>query len=248
MPQYTANTYKKHLEKEHRLSPFSTYLKEIVYGANDGIITTFAVVAGFTGAQAMGSNTTLPFLTVLLFGIANLFADGASMSLGNFLSIRADQDVFRSEKEKELHEIRNSTKMEEVETIHILQTKGFNKKDAQAITNLYKKNEAYWVEFMMKDELEMTNPEGEIPMYNALATFLAFISFGIIPLLPYFFSRSVHAAFLFSSTTAFLALVLLGFLRWRVTKRNILNSIGEVILVGGIAALIAYVVGTLIHI
>ncbi|MCR4329443.1 MAG: VIT1/CCC1 transporter family protein [Candidatus Roizmanbacteria bacterium] len=248
MPQYTANTYKKHLEQEHRLSPFSTYLKEIVYGANDGIVTTFAVVAGFTGAQAMGGNTTLPFLTVLLFGIANLFADGASMSLGNFLSVRADQDVFRSEKEKELYEIKNSTKMEESETIHILQTKGFSKKDAQTITNLYKKNEPYWVDFMMKDELEMTNPEGEIPLYNAVATFLAFLSFGIIPLLPYFFSRSVHTAFLFSSTATLLALILLGFLRWRVTKRNIINSIGEVVLVGGIAALIAYVVGTLIHI
>jgi len=248
MNRYTEETYKRHLEKEHVLSPFSTYLKEIVYGANDGIVTTFAVVAGFTGAQAMGSNTTLPFLTVLLFGIANLFADGASMSLGNFLSIRADQDVFRSEKDKELHEIRNSTKMEESETIHILQKKGFNKKDAQTITKLYKKNEPYWVEFMMKDELEMTNPEGEMPLYNALATFLAFISFGIIPLLPYFFSRSIQTAFVFSTSATFLALVLLGFLRWRVTKRSIINSIGEVVLVGGIAAIIAYIVGTMIHI
>lgn len=245
---YTADTYKKHLEIEHRTSPFSTYLKEIVYGANDGIVTTFAVVAGFTGAQAMNNGSTLPFLTVLLFGIANLFADGASMSLGNFLSIRADQDVFRSERDKEQHEIRHAPKMEEAETIHILQSKGFSAKDARTLTSLYKKNENYWVEFMMKEELEMPNPEGAKPMYNAIATFISFISFGSIPLLPYFFLRSVNFAFIFSSVATLFALVLLGYLRWRVTKRNIITSIGEVVLVGGIAALIAYVVGTMIHI
>lgn len=65
------------------------YLKDLVYGANDGIITTFAVVAGVTGAQ-------LDARIVLILGFANLLADGFSMGASNFLSIRSDEAVRRS--------------------------------------------------------------------------------------------------------------------------------------------------------
>src|SRR3989344_180110 len=107
-----------HLSSEHRLSPLSEYLKEIVYGGVDGIVTTFAVVAGFTGAS-IGDVTNYSIVTVLLFGFANLFADAASMALGNFLSVRAQQDVYKGEKNKELHEIRHNAPIEKAETIAI---------------------------------------------------------------------------------------------------------------------------------
>ena len=70
------------------MSLFSGSIKEIVYGGNDGIVTTFAVIAGFTGAYS-STNTTLnlSMLSVLLFGLANLFADGEAMGLGSFLSL-----------------------------------------------------------------------------------------------------------------------------------------------------------------
>jgi len=66
------------------------YLKDLVYGANDGIITTFAVVSGVAGAQ-------LEARIVLILGFANLLADGFSMGASNFLSIRSDEDVRRAE-------------------------------------------------------------------------------------------------------------------------------------------------------
>ena len=65
------------------------YLKDLVYGANDGIITTFAVVAGVAGAQ-------LEARIVLILGFANLLADGFSMGASNFLSIRSDEAVRRA--------------------------------------------------------------------------------------------------------------------------------------------------------
>lgn len=65
------------------------YLKDLVYGANDGIITTFAVVAGVAGAQ-------LEARIVLILGCANLLADGFSMGASNFLSIRSDEAVRHS--------------------------------------------------------------------------------------------------------------------------------------------------------
>jgi VIT1/CCC1 family predicted Fe2+/Mn2+ transporter len=62
------------------------YIRDFIYGANDGIITTFAVVAGVTGGA-------LPARTVLIVGIANLFADGLSMGVGNYLSIRSNESA-----------------------------------------------------------------------------------------------------------------------------------------------------------
>lgn len=79
------------MKKKH--SYFRKYLREIVYGGNDGIVTTFAVVAGFAGAQRDPTSSAIPIFSVLLFGLANLFADGLSMGLGSFLSLRAQQDV-----------------------------------------------------------------------------------------------------------------------------------------------------------
>jgi vacuolar iron transporter family protein len=117
----------KHVAAEHYQSPFSVYLREIVYGGLDGIVTTFAVVAGFSGAQISANITTIPVLSVLLFGFANLLADATSMGLGNFLSVRADQDVYTREEAKERQEIKNNTEFEKLETVSILQTKGFLK-------------------------------------------------------------------------------------------------------------------------
>lgn len=241
--EYSSYDLKKHLEEEHRQSPFSQYLKEIVYGGTDGIVTTFAIVAGFTGANVGSLIATHSYFIVLLFGFANLFADGVSMALSNFLSLRSEQDLYRVERARELHEIRNSKDLESQETKYILMKKGYSERDASAMTALYAKNEDYWADFMMHHELELPNPEGENPRLTALATLLAFIAFGFIPLIPYVAGFAIDASFGYSVMFVFLALVLLGALRWRVTKQTVIRSIGEVVFVGGVAATIAYIVG-----
>lgn len=234
----------KHLREEHRSSPIQTYLKEIVYGATDGIITTFAVVAGFTGAQNTAAIPAMSTLTVLLFGLANLLADGASMGLSNFLSLRSEQDIYKTQMAKEAREIKNNPEIEREETIEILMEKGFEKKDAEKITSLYMKNPKYWLSFMMNDELQLPNTLGEKPHLNAIATFFAFVCFGIIPLVPYIINP-VQDTFPKSLTATFLALLVLGLLRFKVTGENIIRCVLEVLLVGTLAASIAYFVGTL---
>jgi vacuolar iron transporter family protein len=233
----------RHLEKQHNVSPISTYLREIVYGGNDGIVTTFAVVAGFAGAE-MQSAGSLPLLVVLLFGFANLFADGLSMALGNFLSTRSEQDVYRSEKAKELHEIRTNPAQERAESLELLMQKGYDREDAEKLVALYSKNERYWLDFMMTQELEMANPENDKPTHMAFATFVSFVGFGLIPLLPYIFFRHLENLFTLSVIATIIALLILGFLRWRVTKIHIVRSMGETLLLGGAAATVAYLVGT----
>ena len=235
---------KEHLAAEHKISPFTTYLREIVYGGNDGIVTTFAVVAGFTGAHATASIASVPVISVLLFGLANLFADATSMSLGSFLSLRAEKDVYRGEKAKELHEILHEPKMELEETIEILTLKGYALSDAQALAKLLAKNEQYWTEFMMHDELGLPNPEGENPFFVSLATFLSFAAFGFIPLVPYIAAPHAPAVFTYSVASTAFALVLLGILRWYVSKIRIARSVLETLAVGTISASVAFFVGT----
>lgn len=234
----------KHLREEHKISPFTTYLKEIVYGGTDGIVSTFAVVAGFVGARGSDVTSGLPIVVVLLFGFANLFADAMSMGLSNFLSLRSEKDVYRGEKAKEAYEVKNNPEKERAETVAIMMEKGFSKQDAQKLTEIYSKNPKYWTDFMMRYELEMPNPEHENPYLTATVTFFAFVAFGFIPLTPYVFLAGGANKFLFSAISTFLALVVLGIVRLRTTKEPIIRSVGEIVFVGSAAATIAYLVGT----
>jgi len=236
-----------HLHEEHRHSPFAAYFREVIYGGIDGIITTFAVVAGFSGAALSNETTTqLSFMVVLLFGLANLFADGVSMGLGSFLSVRSEQDLYLASRAREEKEIARNPEMEYNETVTILMQKGYEEADANAMATLYKKNPAYWLDFMMNHELEMPDPMGDNPIYTGLATFASFLVFGIIPLLPFIFlgGASSTTLFIYSIIGTFLALVLLGVLKWKVVGAGLKASLFEVVIVGSAAAAIAYYVGT----
>lgn len=241
--EYDHKRFQEHIRKEHRLSLIGNYIKEIVYGGNDGIVTTFAVVSGYTGANT-GNIESLSILTVIIFGLANLFADGAAMGLGNYLSSRAERDMYTSFQKKEAHEIEHAPEMEKEETIYLLKEKGYSMEDAEAMTALMMKNKPYWLEFMMTMELELPKPD-ENPGFNGIATFLSFLCFGSIPILPYFFISTAIPAFYLSSLFTAIALLLLGTLSGYVSKRNIFKSIFETGLIGGTSAVIAFFVGHL---
>ncbi|MDO8451860.1 MAG: VIT1/CCC1 transporter family protein [bacterium] len=234
----------EHLKHEHRISPFTTYLKEIVYGGTDGIITTFAVVAGFVGSQQQ-SIGNLPALTVLLFGFANLFADGVSMALGNFLSSRSEADVYRFEKSKELHEIRTNPRSEREESISILKREGFTEDQSKTLIDIYATNESYWTNFMMRFELDLPNPEGQNAFLMSFATFISFTIFGLMPLIPYLLLRQNPDVFFISIATTAGSLIFLGLLRYKLATTHWIRPILETLLLGGIAAFVAYWVGTL---
>lgn len=241
---YSHRRLKKHLAEDHKISPMSTYLQEIVYGGVDGIVTTFAVVAGFAGAQSSASLGDMGYLTVLLFGLANLFADASSMGLGNLLSLRSEQDRFQKERNKELNEISNSEEMEKGETMMILKEQGFTPTQAQKLVEIYATNPSYWADFMMRYELQIPDPMGENPYYTAIATFISFQVFGIIPLLPFIFIGDHPDVFIYAILSAAIALFILGLLRWQVTRQGIGRAVGEVLFMGSISAAVAYFVGS----
>ncbi|MEM9336567.1 MAG: VIT1/CCC1 transporter family protein [Patescibacteria group bacterium] len=234
------------MEKE-KPSALADHFKEIIYGGIDGIITTFAVVAGFAGAALSNEATTqLSFMVVLLFGLANLFADAASMGLGNFLSVRSEKDLYTSYRNKERLQAETDPEQQIEETVTVIINQGFSEADARTLANIYRHNEDYWVDFMMQHQREMPDPRGENEIFTGLATFVSFMVFGAIPLLPFMLQNEgdAGAAFLYSSLGTATALILLGLLKWRAVGTKILPSLFEVVAVGGTAALLAYFVGT----
>ncbi len=231
---------------KYLFNKFTDYFKEIIYGGIDGIVTTFAVVAGFSGSALPGDKMTdLSFMVVLLFGLANLFGDAASMGLGNFLSVRSEKSLYESYRQRELVRVQNNVPEEIQETKSILTEKGFSESEASALSNLYKSNKEYWLDFIMSHKLKMSDPRGENEFLTGFATFLSFVVFGAIPLLPFLFKVSNSSqAFLFSTLATGLALILLGLLKWRVIGGQLMSSLVEVLTVGSTAAVLAYFVGT----
>jgi len=228
-------------------SPLAEYFGEVIYGGIDGIITTFAVVAGFAGA-AMSTDSTmqLTFVVVLLFGLANLFADAASMGLGNFLSVRSEKDLYNAARDKEITGLKNNPVDERAIAVTLMIEKGFSAEDAETLATIYTKNSEYFIDFMMNHKLEMADPRGSNPALTGTATFLSFMIFGVIPLLPFILipEGTVSTVFTLSVIGTFAALVILGLLKWRVVGGAVMSAMVEVVTVGGVAAVIAYYVGT----
>jgi VIT1/CCC1 family predicted Fe2+/Mn2+ transporter len=147
---------------------------------------------------------------------------------------------------KELAGLRENPEHKKLETLNLLQSKGFSAEDATKLAETYRHNEEYWLDFMMHHKEEQSDPRGENEIFTGLATFFSFMVFGTIPLLPFILQNSGDAgtAFLYSSIGTFLALVALGLLKWRVIGANFKSSLFEVVAVGGTAAVLAYFVGT----
>ena len=226
---------------------FSAYFKEVIYGGIDGIVTTFAVVAGFAGASLSNNDVTqISFLVVMLFGLANLFADATSMGLGNFLSVRAEKDLYQVIRDKEKIQLQTQPEFEKNQTVELLIGKGFASEDASVLAEVYQRNEKYWLDFMMQHDKELADPRGENEIFTGLATFISFMVFGAIPLLPFMWQESgdAGAAFFLSCVGTALALITLGLLKWKVIGAKFWASLFEVVAVGGTAAGLAYYVGT----
>ena len=226
---------------------FSDYFKEVIYGGVDGIVTTFAVVAGFAGASLSSDQTIqLSFAVVLLFGLANLFADATSMGLGNFLSVRSEKDLYKTKRMVQQHELQTLAVEEYGDTVTILMAEGFGEVDAKELAKIYQRNEEYWLDFMMHYEHKMPDPRSEREVLTGLATFSSFMVFGSIPLLPFMLqiSGDAQTTFIYSIMGTFVALILLGIMKWKAVGTRLGASLFEVLLVGGTAAGLAYFVGT----
>jgi vacuolar iron transporter family protein len=219
-------------------TPYSikSNLREIVYGADDGIITTFAVVAGFSGFQSNAAGG-IAAVSVLVFGLANLFADGLSMGVGSFLSTRSLSQLFKSTE-------KDGEKVSDIDySIVTLVEKGYSEKQAREISILLSSNPQFQEDFNLENSLGVSKPSFNESLYGAMTTFIAFMLFGSIPLLPYFFGLNIENNFLISIILSSLSLILLALFRWRITKENVFFCILEVLGLGILTGFVAFSVG-----
>jgi VIT1/CCC1 family predicted Fe2+/Mn2+ transporter len=235
----------QHRRKAHGLGRTQEFLKQIVYGGNDGIVTTFAIVAGFAGAQAEGV-AQIGGLAVLVFGLANLFADGVSMGLGEFLSGRAQHDLYRSRRELELQEIAENPAQEHQEMVAILQQRGLPEDEADEVAGILGRHPDMMADLMMTYEFGMHDPAEDNPLINGFFTFCSFIIFGAIPLVPYFVMEATQQAFTLSVASTFGALLSLGLLRWNATSEKLWRTLTETVGLGAVCAAVAFFVGWIV--
>ncbi|SLN12559.1 VIT family protein [Roseovarius litorisediminis] len=237
--------WQAHRRKAHALNRTQEFLKQIIFGGNDGIVTTFAIVAGFAGAASDGV-AQIGGLAVLVFGLANLFADAVSMGLGEFLSLRSQHDQYRARRECELREIAQNPEQERLELFEIMRERGLTPNEADTTTAILSRHPEMMADLMMTFEFGMQDPDSESPALNGLFTFMSFVSFGFIPLVPYFLLPPDDTAFVLSVMATLAALVGLGLLRWSATGESLKRTVGETVLVGSVCAVVAFLVGWLV--
>ncbi len=232
----------QHRRNAHGLGRIQEFLKQLVYGGNDGIVTTFAIVAGFAGAQAEGV-AQIGGLAVLVFGLANLFADGVSMGLGEFLSGRAEHDLYHKRRKLEIQAIAEDPEQERDEMFTILCQRGLPPGEADAVTDIFMRHPDMMADLMMTYEFGMHDPAEDDPAVNGLFTFGSFIVFGSIPLVPYFVAAPSPLTFYASVGATFTALAGLGLLRWYATRERLARAVGETVVLGATCAAVAFAVG-----
>lgn len=220
-------------------------LGDFVYGATDGAVTTFAVVAGVIGASLAPS-------IVLILGFANLLADGFSMAVGNYLATKTQREYIEKARKREEWEIDNMIEQEKQEIREIYTKKGFKDELLDEIVRVITSRRKVWVDTMMREELGLIE-DSKRPRDTAVTTFTAFNAIGLIPLIPFvamFASGSVASdndAFVYSIVFTAAAFFLIGLVKGRVVQKPLLRSGLSTLAIGGIAAAVAYAVGYLLN-
>jgi cytidyltransferase-like protein len=230
---------KRQKEKKDRMNK-GEYLADFVYGANDGIITTFAVVTGAVGA-------TLSPGIVIILGIANLFADGFSMGASSVLSILSERNLNKSLRDEQEKDIQHQPDIAREEVRSILKGWSVPRDILEPLTQVFTRDKKTWREFIMRHEFDITEEGGDKPLKHGLATFTAFLIAGSLPILPYIFSIGGDHQFLVSIIATAVTLFTVGSAQSLLTnKKWWLRSGLQMLLVGGTAAAISYGLGFLV--
>jgi vacuolar iron transporter family protein len=220
-------------------SPTGMYLRDFVYGAIDGCITTFAIISGVIGAA-------LSTKVIIILGFVNLLADGFSMAVSNYLGTKADRELVEKARKIEEHHINVIPDGEKQEIREIFRQKGFEGELLEKIVDTVSDNKELWIDTMIQDEWGLSL-SGSSPLKAAWVTFFAFCFAGLIPLLPFLFSSSSDlTSFYYSIGLTAVVFFGIGTLKSLFSVEHWLKSGLESLMIGGLAASVAYGVGVLL--
>jgi vacuolar iron transporter family protein len=226
----------EHVEK-HFTAP--DFIRDVIIGMSDGLTVPFALAAGLSGSM---STTTL----IVVAGLAEIAAGSIAMGLGGYLAERSDREHYLAELEREKREIIEVPDREKEEVAEVLREWGFPDSIIDKGVEAISEDPDRWVDFMMKFELGLEEPEPKRALQSSLTLGISYIIGGIIPLSPYFVFHQSNTALLISVIITLVALAIFGFVKSSVTGANPFKGSFQTTLVGGIAAGAAFVLARLI--
>ena len=213
-------------------------LRAAVFGINDGLVSNFSLVMGFAGAEAKPEY-------ILLAGVAGLLAGSFSMAAGEYVSVRAQRELFEQQIAMEKQELEMSPKEEEEELSLIYQAKGIPEEDAHLMARRIVENPRIAIDTLAREELGLDPSQLGSPWVAAGSSFVAFIIGAIMPVLPYLFTTG-KTAWTLSGLLSCLALFSVGALISIFTARGPLVSGLRMLAIGLLASAITYSVGWLL--
>ena len=232
--------YPEAIRKRLKNSSGSRNISDAVLGGIDGCVTTFAVVSGVVGAG-------FPSSVALVLGFANLFADGFSMAISNYESIKARQEFTESIRRTEQEHIDQVPAGEREEIRQIFRKKGFEGEVLETIVDTISKDRHLWVETMLTEEhgLERIGPN---PWRSAVTTFMAFLLVGAMPLMPFLLpGLERQPQFVLSAVVAGIMFFSIGMMKSLVVAKPMFLSGLGTLLTGGAAAFLAFLTGYLLR-
>ncbi|WP_395825457.1 VIT1/CCC1 transporter family protein [Collimonas sp.] len=227
-----------HPHTEHHFEASDT-VRDIVIGMADGLTVPFALAAGISGA-AVGIDI------IVTAGVAEIAAGSIAMGLGGYLAGRTQHQHYYAEREREEQEIRNVPHRERKEVIDIMAQYGVSAQECQPMLAALERNPLAWRDFMMRFELGLEEPQPAAARKSALTIALSYLVGGMIPLSPYMLTQSIPQALAASTGVTLLALFIFGYLKGSVTGTGAFKSALQTLMVGGLAAAVAFGIARLI--
>lgn len=245
LPQLIRSWFKKKEDSAHPLkkyhdedwhTPKGRQIREVVFGMNDGLVSTVGFIAGVTGSI---NESRVVFLT----GMAAIIAGAVSMFIGAYIASKSQKEFFEKEIEREKREIIESPDKERQEIREIFAGHGFAEEEVEMIVRRVTADKDRWIKFMMRDELGIVDEDFDNPLKVGMIMGISFVVGGLPLIFPYIFIRDSVGALKFSIAIALTVLFGIGIGKTVLTKTHWLKSSMETVLLGSLAAGIGYAFG-----
>ena len=216
----------------------SDFIADIVIGMADGLTVPFALAAGLSGAVA---SSTL----VVTAGIAEIVAGSIAMGLGGYLAGRTEADHYESERRREAHEVDTVPEREKEEVREVFADMGLSPALQVTIADELAKDKTKWIDFMMKYELGLDEPDPNRATKSAFTIGISYVVGGLVPLAPYFLVSNPTDALRYSCIFTLICLFIFGYFKSKVTGQSPIAGAIKVMLIGALAASAAFGVAKL---
>ena len=226
----------RHIEKHFTAGDT---VRDIVIGMSDGLTVPFALAAGLSGAVASTG-------IVVTAGLAEIAAGSIAMGLGGYLAARSDAEHYMSERRREEREIVDLPDQEMAEVGEILRSYGLTDEESRPVVLGLKGRPKAWVDFMMRFELGLEEPDPRRALRSALTIAGSYIAGGLVPLSPYMLARVATTALPWSVAVTIMALLVFGYVKGRFTGAHPVRSALQTALIGGLAAAAAFIIARII--